>query len=396
MSEKLVHLQPTICIQQTLPIMTSFQLQECFEVIALCVASIYLTICICIGFFKAPKDELYRPYRQSKRMLTAALASMAINLIMWRILTTGDWSKFNYGIAILDVVLFYFEELMMCYSFCHILNNSFLTRRRITKDVTHILVATVLVLLPLIPGLQHFTQYFFLAALIIMVVNISELAFLFRKQYKLNGEMLDNYFSNDMHYLVRWTSRSITLLIISWFFAVVTLFTNVYVNLVFQAYMVTLNFYIAINFTNFCTKYGDIARAYLPAGEDPEDIIIKPKETDSQTIEVQTLEHRINTWMEAKEYVGSQFTIDELATKLGTNKGYLSFFINEHFGTNFSVWVSGLRINEAKQLMTANPDRKMEDIAYTVGFSSPSYFSKVFASHEGMSPTVWRREVMSK
>lgn len=396
MSEKLVHLQPTICIQQTLPIMTSFQLQECFEVIALCVASIYLTICICIGFFKAPKDELYRPYRQSKRMLTAALASMAINLIMWRILTTGDWSKFNYGIAILDVVLFYFEELMMCYSFCHILNNSFLTRRRITKDVTHILVATVLVLLPLIPGLQHLTQYFFLAALIIMVVNISELAFLFRKQYKLNGEMLDNYFSNDMHYFVRCTSRSITLLIISWVFAVVTLFTNVYINLVFQAYMVTLNFYIAINFTNFCTKYGDIARAYLPAGEDPEDIIIKPKETDSQTIEVQTLEHRINTWMEAKEYVGSQFTIDELATKLGTNKGYLSFFINEHFGTNFSVWVSGLRINEAKQLMTANPERKMEDIAYTVGFSSPSYFSKVFASHEGMSPTVWRREVMSK
>lgn len=396
MSEKLVHLQPTICIQQTLPIMTSFQLQECFEVIALCVASIYLTICICIGFFKAPKDELYRPYRQSKRMLTAALASMAINLIMWRILTTGDWSKFNYGIAILDVVLFYFEELMMCYSFCHILNNSFLTRRRITKDVTHILVATVLVLLPLIPGLQHLTQYFFLAALIIMVVNISELAFLFRKQYKLNGEMLDNYVSNDMHYFVRWTSRSITLLIISWVFAVVTLFTNVYVNLVFQAYMVTLNFYIAINFTNFCTKYGDIARAYLPAGEDPEDIIIKPKETDSQTIEVQTLEHRINTWMEAKEYVGSQFTIDELATKLGTNKGYLSFFINEHFGTNFSVWVSGLRINEAKQLMTANPERKMEDIAYTVGFSSPSYFSKVFASHEGMSPTVWRREVISK
>ncbi|MEE0671056.1 helix-turn-helix domain-containing protein [Prevotella sp.] len=53
-------------------------------------------------------------------------------------------------------------------------------------------------------------------------------------------------------------------------------------------------------------------------------------------------------------------------------------------------------MNEAKQLMTANPDRKMEDIAYTVGFSSPSYFSKVFASHEGMSPTVWRREVMSK
>lgn len=96
--------------------MTSIQLQECFETIALCVASIYLTICVGLAFFKAPKDELYRPYRQSKRMLTASFAAMATNLIVWRILTTGNWSHFNYGIAILDIVLFYVEELLLCYS----------------------------------------------------------------------------------------------------------------------------------------------------------------------------------------------------------------------------------------------------------------------------------------
>lgn len=257
--------------------MTSIQLQECFETIALCVASIYLTICVCLAFFKAPKDELYRPYRQSKRMLTASFAAMATNLIVWRILTTGNWSHFNYGIAILDIVLFYVEELLLCYSFCHILNNSFLTKRRITKDMTQLGIATLLILMPLIPALRPWTHTFFVAALVVMIANVAELAWLFRKQYKLNGEMLDNYFTDDMHYFVRWTNRSITLLIISWVMAMVTLFTNVYFNLVFQAYMVSLNLYIAINFVNFVTRYGDIARAYLPAGEDPEDIVMMPE-----------------------------------------------------------------------------------------------------------------------
>lgn len=331
----------------------SIQLQECFETIALCVASIYLTICVCLAFFKAPKDELYRPYRQSKRMLTASFAAMATNLIVWRILTTGNWSHFNYGIAILDVVLFYVEELLLCYSFCHILNNSFLTKRRITKDMMQLGTATLLILVPLIPGLDSMTRYFFIAALVVMISNVIELAWLFRKQYKLNGEMLDNYFTDDMHYFVRWTNRSITLLIISWVMAMATLFTNVYFNLVFQAYMVSLNLYIAINFVNFVTRYGDIARAYLPAGEDPEDIVMMPEEAAAEydNSEKNTLEHRINAWKEAKEYVGSQFTIDELATKLGTNKSYLSFFINERYGSNFSAWVSSLRIAEAKQLM---------------------------------------------
>ena len=42
--------------------------------------------------------------------------------------------------------------------------------------------------------------------------------------------------------------------------------------------------------------------------------------------------------------------------------------------------------------MSADTERKLEDIAYQVGFSSPSYFSKVFSFHEGMSPTVWKKK----
>lgn len=377
--------------------MDSLLLQQYFEILIQCVAVFDFTICLVLAFFRSPRGANYRPYRQSKRMLAFAFGSMAVNLAAWCVLTTGDWAKFNYAIACIDIILFYLEELLLCYSFCHILNNSFLTRRRIAKDGAQMGVAAVLALLPLSPHLAGMRTTLLVLSLAIMVENIVELAILFHKQYRLNGELLDNYFSTDMHRFVRWTRKSIILLIISWVFALVTMFADVYVNWVFQLYMVSLNLFIALNFINFAPAYGDIARAYLPDTATQPDATARSATDNAATAapadeaESNTLSQRIGAWVDSKSYVGAQFTIDELASTLGTNKNYLSYFINERFGMNFSAWVSSLRVEEAKRLMTADPDRKLEEIAYQVGFSSPSYFSKVFSFHEGVSPTVCRK-----
>ena len=375
--------------------MSDLELQHYFHIIIEWVAVMYITICLMLTFIKSPNDNLYKPFRQSKRMITVAFGLMGLNLVVYSILSTGNWSKFNYFIACVDIILFYLEELLLCYSFCHILNNSFLTRRRIAKDCTQIGVTYLLVLVTLVPGIAAYRNVFITLALIVMVENIIELAVLFRKQYKLNGELLDNYFSTDMQRFVHWTSTSITLLIISWAFALTTMFTNVYVNLAFQAYMVSLNIFIAVSFINFTPKYGDIAKAYMPDGNDGKELQQSGAKTAATVDDTtrNTLDSRIRAWVGEKKFIGAQFTIDELAATLGTNKNYLSYFINERYNKNFSAWVSSLRIEEAKLMMAARPEQKLEDIAYLVGFSSPSYFSKVFNLHEGVSPTVWRRKI---
>lgn len=91
------------------------------------------------------------------------------------------------------------------------------------------------------------------------------------------------------------------------------------------------------------------------------------------------LEKRLQAWVKEKAILKQQFSIDDLATTLGTNTNYLSCLINEKYRTNFSAWISSLRIAEAKRLMIESPELKMENIAYSVGFSSASYFSKVFS-----------------
>lgn len=104
------------------------------------------------------------------------------------------------------------------------------------------------------------------------------------------------------------------------------------------------------------------------------------------------LEKRLQAWVKEKVFLKQQFSIDDLAVALGTNTNYLSCLINEKYRTNFSAWISSLRIAEAKRLMIGNPELKMENIAYSVGFSSASYFSKVFSLQEGISPAVWRKK----
>ena len=45
------------------------------------------------------------------------------------------------------------------------------------------------------------------------------------------------------------------------------------------------------------------------------------------------------------------------------------------------------RLSEAEKLMQNNPDILTKDVAEMVGFSDAFYFSRVFKSHEGMSPS---------
>lgn len=118
----------------------------------------------------------------------------------------------------------------------------------------------------------------------------------------------------------------------------------------------------------------------------------KPYKEDFRDI----LRPRIAVWVKTKAYTHEQFTLEELATRLYTNKTYLSTFIKDEYDMNFSGWVTNLRIDEAKRIMMKEPEKKLQEVAFECGFSSLVYFSSVFSKSEGISPSVWQREFSRK
>ena len=64
------------------------------------------------------------------------------------------------------------------------------------------------------------------------------------------------------------------------------------------------------------------------------------------------------------------------------------------FGVTFVQYLSRYRVAAAKRLL-ANPRMSVTDVAAAAGFSDPSYFTRVFRKHEGVSPSEYRASAAS-
>lgn len=99
----------------------------------------------------------------------------------------------------------------------------------------------------------------------------------------------------------------------------------------------------------------------------------------------------LEEWLEKeKPYLNPDFQLQDLRQVLPMNRTYLSQFINTKYGCSFYHWVNGLRIEQAKRLLTENPEMKLKDIAQQSGFSSPTVFSRIFIRETGINPREWK------
>ena len=106
---------------------------------------------------------------------------------------------------------------------------------------------------------------------------------------------------------------------------------------------------------------------------------------------------RLEQWMrEEKPYTNPNFTLADMRAVLPMNRTYLSQLIHDAYDCTFYKYVSRYRIQEAKRLMTENPDMKLTDVAVRSGFSSLGVFSRVFLRETGASPREWREMVFTR
>lgn len=91
-----------------------------------------------------------------------------------------------------------------------------------------------------------------------------------------------------------------------------------------------------------------------------------------------------------KYYLDATLTLQKLATHLGTNRQYLSNYINRVKGKTFYEYINDFRLEEAKNILdnwdNEHP-RSMDDIAALSGFNSYSTFLRSFVKKYDVSPS---------
>lgn len=82
--------------------------------------------------------------------------------------------------------------------------------------------------------------------------------------------------------------------------------------------------------------------------------------------------------------------LESVAEKFGTTSKYLSKVFKQYTGVNFAEYVVGLKINEAKRLLSSTDD-KINDIYLKCGFYSRNTFVRNFKAYVGVLPNEYRK-----
>ena len=159
--------------------------------------------------------------------------------------------------------------------------------------------------------------------------------FHFQFIYRKKREQLDNYFSDDnMQRFMLWTKKSLFFLCLLGVFAYLTLFFGIYFNYAYQVYIVSVNLYIVISFINYRPYYGTLNLASV-MNDEIDNYSSQKQETSMLENYENLFGARLQQWVDDKKYLSSQLTIDSLASEMGTNKVYLSRYINGKHAVNF-------------------------------------------------------------
>lgn len=367
-------------------------LEHYFYVLIQCVGAIYFGLGIVLLFGKVPLVAEYLPYRKAKRCLATAYFIMGLNLVVYLVISSSaDWKALNPYIKCADFIFFYLEAIFFFSTFFHLLDEKCMSWRNFRKDWAVFLLSVALMITSTVgvfgkvgawvswfPFFMFFVQYvLFLRRFYIL--------------YNEKRRKLDNYFAEDMQQFMSWIKKSIILIILTSVLSFTTLLGGIIYNYLFQIYVISANFYIAISFINYAAMYGKLNSAEVTDRERMETDTEEQKISQADNYE-QLFGEQVKRWLSEKRFLAPQLTIDDLAAEMGTNKLYMSRYINRKHGDNFSTWITKLRLEEAKSYMRENPNVKQEEVAIHSGFSSSSYFSRVFSRFESMTPAAWRKE----
>ena len=86
-------------------------------------------------------------------------------------------------------------------------------------------------------------------------------------------------------------------------------------------------------------------------------------------------------------------SLQDMGKEFHMSPKYFSAYFQKHFARNFSDYLMAVRVERAKKLL-AETDGDMELVAQQSGFSSSSYFIRVFRQASQMTPGQYRKKML--
>jgi len=90
-----------------------------------------------------------------------------------------------------------------------------------------------------------------------------------------------------------------------------------------------------------------------------------------------------------RENCAAQISLDSAADAAGISAGRLSRLFVEETGRGFSEFLTGVRMEKARELLS-RPEVSIKEAAAASGYPDANYFARLFKKETGLTPSAFR------
>ncbi|CAM1360927.1 conserved hypothetical protein [Tenacibaculum litoreum] len=130
-----------------------------------------------------------------------------------------------------------------------------------------------------------------------------------------------------------------------------------------------------------------------------EQVDLEKRFSELKIIKYNTKKEIFKHVISTKEFINDNFnlkvTLEKLSTSIGVSKYYLHRLFSEVTGNTPLEYLTFVRLKNAQQQLE-HSKKSVFEIAIDCGFDNTPYFSNIFKSYFGISPTTYRRNKISK
>ncbi|MDR1593351.1 MAG: helix-turn-helix domain-containing protein [Prevotellaceae bacterium] len=374
-------------------------IDEIYVVVSIFIVSaVLLCFGLCFLFLVTPDKPTLHNYRTAKRaMAYSYLFFGLINVMEYCFRTFPVEPDYIRLYRTVTLVIACSQSFLFTYTLITLIRANFFTAGKIRRELTIVVtfVAVNFVVFFTCSG-EWFTRYFY-GAVILYIVLLVRYTRLFVRNYHIYLGEMNNFFSGEESKRLRWINRSFYAALA---IGVMALFPALFSTLHLETYLAVILFvfytYFAIRFINYAILFDRIEEVVAETCETCE--VCDSEVCDVEESKPATLsfspefEEKINKWIEQKQFLRIDISIRDVAEQLNTTRRYLSEYINKSKQKNFSEWINGMRIDEAKNLLSQNPKLTVAEISLMAGFNNNSYFGQLFLKSTGYSPQKWREK----
>lgn len=329
---------------------------------------------VCLLTVRMPRDGRLLNYRISRRML--ALGYFVLSAACFLALCIGISHKSGSTDPMVKTVTLItgaLQALMYQFTILTLINPMFPTFRKIMRSAVPITAVAAVVACSYVWGGEEAFRWTFSVAWVLYFVLLVIFIRMFRKEYADYETALHNYFSEDDGRHLRWIRTAYILAQALGFSAGISLALKSVSFAVFMSLLTVFYVYFAIRYISYGRSFWEMAPALEPLFE----------EVDSKKGDHANIPALINDWIGKKGFAEAGVTMDNISDRIGVDRTLLAFYINRVEGKSFRRWITGLRVEEAREKIMENPRMPLSEVSDAVGIRGRRMFFSSFRRFTG-------------